>query len=165
MVLSWKSLDPNIEQVIHTAQVPWIGTRYSAHQRKVGCGINCYSLVSCILDDLYRTGPNVPPQVNVNAGACGDKGHELVLWFRRTYPLDEVTDTLEPGDLVVTRSVAGNQGPDWEGHVMMAGMKTGHAIHALPSTGVSWGSFATNLGRVLKVYRPRDKASWCREGM
>jgi hypothetical protein len=100
------------------------------------------------------------PFINTNAGICGPEGKELVFAFRRNYPLDEVESSIEPGDLIVTRSVPGDRGPDWEGHVMMAGIRKGQVIHTLPSTGVVWGSLTCGLGRVLKIYRPRDKASW-----
>lgn len=163
MILEWRSIHPVIEEAIHRAQVPWIGTRYSSHQREIGSGVSCYSLVACILDSLYGTDSGSPPAINVNAGACNNDGAKLVLWFRRAFPLDEVEGSVEPGDLVVSRSIGGNDGPDWAGHVMMAGMRQGQAIHALPSTGVDWGSLVTNPGRVLRVYRPQGKARWPEE--
>lgn len=164
MILQWKRIDPRIEEQIHKAQVAWIGTRYSAHQREIGCGVSCYGLVACLLDTLYRREvPSNPPLTNVNVGVCNGDGRKIVSWFRRTFPLDEVEGVIEPGDLVVTRSIPGQGGQDWEGHVMMAGMRQGQAIHAVPKLGVEWGSFASNLGRVLKIYRPRNKNSWIEE--
>lgn len=161
MQVAWQKLEEPVQVAIHKAQTPWIGTRYSAHQREVGCGVSCYGLVAAILDTLYRKeGPTPLPMLNVNTGACSGEDAGLVLAFRRAYPLDEVVGCIEPGDLVVTRSVPGLLGPDWMGHVMMAGVRPGQAIHALPATGVTWGSFVSSLGRVLKIYRPRDKGSW-----
>lgn len=159
--LAWKPVDVRIAQAIHRSQVPWIGTRYSAHQREIGCGVSCYALIARILDTLYgRQSPSDPPFINVDVGACDGNTSSLVFWFRREFPLDEVEGTIEPGDLVVMRSISGSSGPDWKGHVMMAGMRQGQAIHALKATGVDWTSFASNVGRVLKIYRPRNKESW-----
>lgn len=158
--LAWRHLDPRVCEAIDKVQSAWIGTRYSPSQRGIGDGASCYTLMAEILDRLYgRDTPTPMPQINTNAGVCGPQGKELVLAFRRNYPLDEVECGVQPGDLVVTRSVPGESGPEWEGHVMMVGVRKGQVIHALPPR-VTWGSLLTGMGRILKVYRPRDKHLW-----
>ena len=161
MDIAWKPLNKEIQSAVHQAQLPWLGTRYSSHQREIGGGVSCYGLVAEILDTLYRRDtPTELPLINTNAGMCNDAGAGLVSSFLRGYPLDSVMEDIEPGDLVVTRSVPGLGGPSWMGHVMMAGARPGLAIHAMPATGVAWGSFVSSLGRIVRVYRPRDKESW-----
>lgn len=161
MEVAWHPIDEPIQVAVHKAQTRWIGTRYSSHQCEPGVGASCYSLVGAILDTLYgNEQPTKLPLMNVNVGVCNESGADLVLAFRRNFPMEEVQSTVEPGDLVVTRSVPGAQGPEWMGHVMMAGIRPGQAIHALPATGVTWGSLVSSLGRIVKIYRPFDKEKW-----
>jgi len=159
--LEWRAISPDTEDAVFAAQLPWIGTRYSAHQREIGCGASCYGLMAGIYDTLYRhPEPTVLPLMSPVVGSCNGGGSEMVLAFRRAFPLEEVRGSIEPGDLIVTRSFGGKDGPDWPGHVMMAGRSVGQVIHSLPGTGVVWASMASSLGRVVKLYRPRNKESW-----
>lgn len=164
--VEWQAIDPDIEKAVHEAQRPWIGTRYSAHQREIGCGASCYGLMAAILDNLYGhlaphgRGPAKLPVMSPSVGSCSDGGGAMVLAFRRAFPLEEVEMSVEPGDLIVTRSFGGGQGPDWPGHVMMAGKSMGQVIHTMPGTGCVWSSLASSIGRVVKIYRPRGKDAW-----
>lgn len=160
--LEWRAISPQIEDAIFKAQVPWIGTRYSAHQREIGCGASCYGLMAAIYDTLYRNSePTELPLISPTVGSCNNGGWEMVRAFRKTFPLEEVSShCVEPGDLIVTRSFGGKEGPDWPGHVMMTGKSIGQVIHTLPGTGAVWASMASSTGRIVKIYRPQHKDTW-----
>lgn len=162
--LSWRGICPDVQAAVHQAQVPWIGTRYSGHQQEIGCGVGCYRLMGAILDRLYdKPEPTIFPDIGIMAGACSDKGAEMVRTFLKSYPLidtSKASSAVEPGDLIVTRCLPGFSGPDWMGHAMMAGTQPGQVIHAVPKQGVVWGSLAGSIGRVVRIYRPQNKETW-----
>jgi len=159
--IEWRAISSEIEDAIVLAQKPWIGTRYSAHQREIGCGASCYGLMAAILDKLYQTAsPTELPLLAPATGSCSGGGWEMIRAFRKAFPLEEVTWSVEPGDLIVTRSFGGKEGPDWPGHVMMASKSVGQVIHALPGSGVVWASLAGSVGRIVKIYRPQNKEAW-----
>lgn len=159
--LEWRAISPKIEDAIFKAQLAWIGTRYSAHQREIGCGASCYGLMAAIYDTLYKhAAPTELPLMAPCVGSCNNGGWEMVRAFRKAFPLEEANGSVEPGDLIVTRSFGGKNGPDWPGHVMMASKSIGQVIHTLPASGAVWASMASSTGRIVKIYRPQRKETW-----
>ncbi len=95
----------------------------------------------------------IPPDVALHDPM---RAVQAVKAIARRYPNEVVRcDEVNPGDVVV---VAVGNGP---GHVMIVGPRPNTLWHCDRRVGVTWTGFE-RFGRVMRVWRSKDRASWLR---
>lgn len=140
----------------------WERTTYMPGNRVRGVGTDCAQLVPAFLDFMYRTGrrteiPRLAPDTGVhNRNAAWN----TVRAVRKAFPSHVVRDnTIEPGDIVLTRATHDWTGPQNPGHAMIAMPRFCSAMHAMPNTGVCMTSLELSRG-IVRVYRLEGKETW-----
>ncbi|PHR91961.1 MAG: hypothetical protein COA69_09355 [Robiginitomaculum sp.] len=161
MTYAWKHL--KCDRLRDTLAL-WDGTPYAPNQRARGQGADCRTLIAGILDDMFDMFVEIPfvPQ---NVGLHDRKRaiSSIHAMLRGWHSADLVTDkSLEPGDILVTRSSPDQPGvplPKNPGHVMIV---TTNPFEILQSS-QTLGAFRSDLEgvrEILRTYRPRRKDLW-----
>lgn len=140
----------------------WKGTPYMAGVRVRGVGVDCAQLVPAFLDHMFRR--LMSTEIPRMSGDVGVHNHRAawgtVKAVRLGYPSRVVRDgTIEPGDIIITRSTADWEGPARHGHAMIAMPERGTALHSVPLAGVTLTSLSVTRGGIVRIYR-LEKHSW-----
>lgn len=157
----WHKLSPRVELAITRAFSMWLDTPYQSGQRAPKVACDCTQMMAGILDMLYKKQvrthiPRMPPDSGIHSTRAGIS---TAMAFRSQYPSSVVRDySLEPGDIVITRASADNNGPMRLGHCMMMSTRPGVAIHAVKPRSVMT-SISASL-EIMRIYRPHNKESW-----
>jgi hypothetical protein len=159
----WYSLPAEIEKRINIFADYWRGTPYMPGVRVKGVGVDCAQLVPSFLDFMYQNEGETPiPRMSGDVGVHNHRAAwGTVKAVRLGYPSFVVRDnTIEPGDIIITRSTADWEGPARHGHAMIAMPMHGTALHAIPLGGVTVTSLAVTRGGIVRVYRLKEKHRW-----
>jgi len=158
----WKRITGAVERRILIVCESWKGTPYMTGQQARGIGVDCVQFIGAILDALYRRPartliPRLPP----NAGLHSEEsGLRTAMAIRKGFESAEVDDgSIEPGDVLVTRGTMDTRAHAYLGHVLLAGVLPGTAIHSTQGVGVSWTS-VQGIPGILRIYRPLNKNTW-----
>lgn len=141
----------------------WVGTRYMPGACVRGAGVDCAQLVRVFLMWMDQITDCPPiPRLSSDTGVHNRKAAlGTIKVCRNAFPSCVVRDgTIQPGDIVLTRSTRDWSGPLNPGHAMIVLPLKGTALHAMPATGVTRTSIASG-GGIVRVYRP-EKDSWRR---
>lgn len=159
---TWKSICCRCERSLEEAIRSWIPTKYGAGQRVRGGRVDCAQLIFGLLDQLNRNPePSLMPRFSPDAAVHDPRPYTaVVLAGKKAFGLRVVRDrTIEPGDVILTRSTWDRLSPRRPGHAMMAGVRRGTAVHAIPNTGVTMTTLAVTTG-ILRILRPEGKNKW-----
>lgn len=140
----------------------WEGTPYMAGSRVRGAGVDCAQLIPAFLDFMYSNPSKTPlPRLAPDTGVHNPvAAKETVKAIRRAYPSHPVKDgSIEPGDIILTRSTHDFTGPENAGHAMIAMPVPGTALHSMPQSGVCITSVEATRG-IVQVYRLERKHLW-----
>lgn len=160
---TWHPLTDHQEEAVHQTLFSWVRTPYRDGHRIPGIGADCVQLAAGVLDDLCRR--KVPSQIPQLASGISPHdprtAFQTILALRKLFPSVVVRDfSLEPGDLVVMRSIPDPNGPRRPGHVMIVGTVPWSCLHATRSGGVCWTSIEEASSGILRIYRSLEKEKW-----
>jgi hypothetical protein len=162
----WHGLPSPIQTRIESVLKSWYRTPYQSGQRARGIGVDCREFVVAVLDELYRRpSPTLIERLSPDSGVHGDKvARRAVAEMLRSFPSHVYRPgfTLEPGDILVTLGHYDLRAPDRLRHAMIVGTRPfvlWHASNENRTSGVCFAHVA-KAGKVLRLYRPKDKQSW-----
>lgn len=158
----WRPIGAKIEARINAVMGAWLGTPYMAGQQVRGLGVDCVQLVGGVLDDLYRSPSPTPiPRLRGDSGIHSLRaGFSTIHAIRQAYKSSVVRDdTIEPGDILITRATADFRGPLRPGHAMVAAVRPGIVLHAVPGGDVHFTSIQSGPP-IIRIYRALDKHRW-----
>jgi hypothetical protein len=143
----WHGLPSPIQTRIESVLKSWYRTPYQSGQRARGIGVDCREFVVAVLDELYRRpSPTLIERLSPDSGVHGDK----------------VARRAVAGDILVTLGHYDLRAPDRLRHAMIVGTRPfvlWHASNENRTSGVCFAHVA-KAGKVLRLYRPKDKQSW-----
>ena len=153
---SCKRIDKAVEE--------WVSTPYRPNTQVKQQGADCLRLVAGILDDLFETPhptplPVVPQSVGLHDRRRAMRSIHIMLgnWFSADAVVD---DSIEPGDIAVTRSSPNIPGlPANPGHAMFVTSHPFTVLHTTPNLGAHLLDIE-NAREILRIYRPRRKDLW-----
>ncbi len=157
----WLPLPPAVEARIHRTMGSWEGTPYLHGHRIKGMGVDCYQIVAGFLDDMFGAPAGHTKLPRLSAQIARNKPDIARQAIKRLCRAHEgsppVTGGIEPGDIMVVRSIIRTDGHEFEGHTLIAGTVPGTVLHAIQPS-VTWSS---SEGRdIIRVYRPKGKHRW-----
>lgn len=161
MNYAWRHLKcPRFEEVLRG----WDGTPYHPNQRLRAQGADCIQLIAGILDELFYMKVSLPfvPQ---NTGLHDRKRaiQSIHAMMKGWHSADAVVDdSIEPGDILVTRSSPDQPGanlPKNPGHVLIVTGNPFEVMQSAPNLG-AYRSDITASREILRIYRPRRKDLW-----
>lgn len=159
----WRRLDADIERRMTNFYDLWKGTPYMPGVQVRGVGVDCAQLVPAFLDHMFRRATKT--EIPRMSGDVGLHNHRAawgtVKAVRLGYPSCVLRDnTIEPGDIIITRSTADWEGPARHGHAMIAMPEHGTALHSIPLAGVTVTSLSVTRGGIVRIYRLKEKHTW-----
>lgn len=161
---TWRRLPhAHQEDAVNRVLSSWVRTPYRDGHRIQGIGADCVQLAAGILDTLCRRKtPSHIPQLAADVSPHNARyAFQTILTLRKHFPSVVVRDfTLEPGDLLVVRSIPDPLGPRRPGHVMIVGSVPWTCLHATRSGGVCWTSIEEASSGILRIYRSTEKSNW-----
>lgn len=161
--LRWFGNDRRLNDRIDKVLRGWLGTRYGEGQRAKRIQVDCVQFVAGALDELFAVkAPTFVPRLRADVAMHAvRKGFPTILAMKKGWhTLDLVhDDTVQPGDVIVTRAEYQSDAENRLAHVMIAAGERWTAYHAIPRVGVVRTTIANTRG-ILRVYRPRRKDLW-----
>lgn len=160
--VQWKRIPTEIERRLLAVCESWVGTPYMAGQQAKGIGVDCTQLFGGIMDELFRNEiKTLIPRLPQNSGMHFPKaGFRTSIAIRKQFKSIIVrNEEIEPGDALVTRGTATAGAFARLGHILIAGVRPGTALHAIQTQGVGWTSLQGIPG-LLRIYRPLNKEMW-----
>jgi hypothetical protein len=125
-------------------------------------GVDCYQIVAAFLDEMFRRPPGftvlpkLSPQIARNKPEIARMAIKTLCRAHQGSTL--VRDSaVEPGDVMVVRSIIRTDGHLYEGHTLIAGTRPGTALHAIEPR-VTWTSVEGR--QIVRIYRPKGKIAW-----
>ena len=124
-------------------------------------GTGGFGPVMVTADELPAGATGLRIQSRLNGQVMQDANtSDMIFAVDETIALLAECLTLEPGDVIVTRSSNFLGATDHPGHAMIAGVRPGEAYHAHPRSGVVKTSIAAAGKPVVRVYRTGKKGTW-----
>ena len=161
--MRWLRISPIAEARLDAVLKSWLRTPYAAGSRVRGMGVDCKELIPGVLDEMYRKEPSTTRRLAPDSGMRDIRlGLSEIRLLMRQYPdVTIVRDgTVQPGDVIVTRSSNFLGATNHPGHAMIAGVRPGEAYHAHPRSGVVKTSIAAAGKPVVRIYRTGKKGTW-----
>jgi len=161
-IKEWRSLPEEQETAVRRVVREWEGTPYVDLHRIKGMGVDCFQLVAAFLDDLHGSPPGttkLPRHCATTARFRPDIAAPAIRNLVKSYEgCDIIRDgTIEPGDIVVSRSILEEDGHLYEGHAMIATAEEWSLLHAIrPRTCRT----TCEDREIVTVYRSRGKHLW-----
>jgi len=160
-ILGWRPLSKEIDDRVLSVLNSWERTPYRDLDRIKGMGVDCFQIVAAFLDEMARVplGTTKLPRLSSSiARNRPDIARGAIRDLRRSHEGSEtvVDGIVEPGDIIVVRSILATDGPMYEGHTMIAGTKPNTLLHAIRPR-VCWSGWGTM--EVVRIYRPKNKDS------
>jgi len=160
--MRWLSLPGGLDSRVDEVLNSWEGTPYFDQHRIKAMAVDCYQIVAAFLDEMMGEPPGtttLPRLSRQIARNRPDLARQAIRALREAHEGSwSIEDgTIETGDILVTRSVMRTDGPEYEGHTMIAGSVPFSALHAV-SPRVCWTTCANK--EIIKVYRAKGKHRW-----
>jgi len=160
--ITWRSVGTRLEDRLEVCLQSWVGTPYIELERIKAMGVDCIQLVAAFLDEMHRAPAGTTSLPRMSAAAARhrpDLASKVIKLLRRAHSGSTIVrdGIVEPGDVLVVRSILTTDGPEHEGHTMIAGARPYTVYHAVrprvcQSSCEGW--------EIMRVYRPKEKQSW-----
>lgn len=160
--LRWRAIDGSIADRIDIVLMSWLFTPYMSGQRVRKIGVDCVQFIPAIYDTLFSNAKPTPaPRLGPDSGIHNNRiGFCVVSALKAPFDMFTVRDqTIEPGDVLVTRGFLDPYGPERMGHAVIAGKRPFSIFHADMTLGVCETSIHSMPG-ILRIYRTRRKSEW-----
>jgi hypothetical protein len=161
-ITEWNTSNHALCSAVDACLSRWKGTPYLPAHRIRAMGVDCYQVVAAFLDEMagkplgHTELPKLSPDI---ARHRPDLARAAIRRLREanggSWSLRE--GPVEPGDILVVRSILRTDGHAYEGHTMIASGVPFKVLHAVRPR-VCWTTCEHR--EIMSVYRPKEKAAW-----